>query len=102
MGEYKQARISRQLENLALEAASAVEADVARIDISPEGPRVVNIELNPNLTIPSKASGVNIPERMMASIYDNFEAHMKKPLFVKLVEDARSAVKDMLRTKHFI
>jgi len=102
-GEYKGTKIGLEAEHLALEAASAVEAQVARVDMSIEDePRVVNISLNPDMIIPTKATGINIPEKIIGAVYDNFESHMKKPLLVKFFEDAQSVMKDVLKSKQLI
>jgi hypothetical protein len=102
-GEYKEVKTGIEIEHLALEAASAVEAQTARIDISLDSePKVVNIELTPNLTIPSSATGINIPRKIINSVYENFESHLKKPLLVRFFEDARSVMKDVLKSKQLI
>lgn len=102
-GEYKKTKVGIEIEHLALEAASAVEAQVARVDISLDNePKVVNITLDPDLVTPSKVTGINIPEKVIDSIYNNFETHLKKPLLMKFFEDARSVMKDVLKTKQLI
>ncbi|MBL7160748.1 MAG: hypothetical protein ISS93_02775 [Candidatus Aenigmarchaeota archaeon] len=102
-GELKETKLGIDAEHLAVEAASAVEAQIARVDMSMnKTPRVVNIELNPDLITPSKATGVNIPEKVIQSVYENFEAHLKKPLLVKFFEDASSVMKDVLKTKQLL
>jgi len=100
-GEYKHTKIGIETERLALDAAAAVEAQIARVDITMEKEaKVVNIDLNPDFMTLSKVIGTNIPEKVIHSLYENFEAHLKKPLLVKFFEDASSVVKDVLKTKH--
>ncbi len=102
-GDYKSAKICVETEHLALEAASAVEAQVVRVDISTEDePRVANMELNPDLMVPSRVAGINAPQKVVESLHENFEAHLKKPLLVKFFEDARSVMKDVLKSKQLI
>lgn len=102
-GTLKNTKISIEIEHLALEAAAAVEAQFARIDISTDDfPRVVNIDLNPGLISSSKVTGVDIPEKIITSLKGNFEDHLKKPLLVKFFEDASSVVQDVLKSKQFL
>lgn len=102
-GKLKNQKISLETRQLALDAARAVDAGVARVDISlNENPRVVNVQLDPDLIAPSKATGINIPEKIIASIYENYKAHKQKPTLMKFFEDAKSVVKDVLRTKQLI
>lgn len=102
-GEYKQAKISIAVERLAIEAAAGMEAQIARVDISLDNePRVVNIDLNPDLVTPSQVTNTNLPEQVMLSVLENFDAHLKKPLLVKFFEDASSVVKDVLRAKQLL
>lgn len=102
-GELKNQKVSLDIQHLALDAAKAVEADVARIDISLNGnPRVVNIQLDPDLIAPSKATGINLPMKIIDSIYENYKAYRQKPTLMKFFEDAKSVVKDVLKTKQLI
>lgn len=99
-GEMKNQKISLEIKQLALDAARAVDTRMARIDLTlqPE-PKVVNIDLNPALIEPSKATGVDIPEKIIESIYMDFESHLQKPMIMKFFEDAKSVVKDVLKSK---
>lgn len=102
-GESKKQKINSEIEHIALEASRSVDAQIARIDMSmnPEF-KVVNIELNPGLITPSKVTGVNLPEKIINSIYENYKAHLEKPLLMKFFEDAKSVVKDVLKTKQLL
>jgi len=102
-GDIKQTKISLDVEQLALDAAAAVDAQVARIDISLNGtPKVVNISLNPELIKASKETGVNMPKRIMEIIHDNYTKHNEKPVLIRFFEDAKSVVKDVLKTKQLL
>ncbi len=102
-GELKNFKPSIEIEQMALDAARAIDTQIARVDISlSDSPKVVNIELNPDLVTPSRATGVNIPERVIKAITENYESHKKKPLLMKFFEDARSVVKDVLGSKQLI
>jgi len=102
-GELKNQKINMDIQQLALDAAKAVEADTARVDISLNGnPRVVNVQLDPDLIAPSKATGINIPRKIIDSIYENYKAYRQKPTLMKFFEDAKSVVKDVLKTKQLI
>lgn len=102
-GEYKSVKISLELEHLALEAVKTIDAQVARVDIAPgKEPCVVNVNLNPQLIVPSQVTGVNIPEKIIESISDSFDIHLKRPLLVKFFEDARSVVRDIMKTRQFL
>ncbi len=102
-GEMKQAKISLEIEQLALDAAAAVDAHVARVDISLNGsPKVVNISLNPDLLTPSKVTGVNIPKRVMEIVHENYTKHNEKPVLIRFFEDAKSVVRDVLKTKQLL
>jgi glutathione synthase/RimK-type ligase-like ATP-grasp enzyme len=102
-GEMKKQKINSEIEHIALDAARAIEAQVARIDLTltPE-PKIVNVELNPNLTRPSKVTGVNLPGKIINSIHENYKAHTEKPMLIKFFEDAKSVVKDVLKTKQMM
>jgi len=102
-GDIKNQKINSEIEHMALEAAHSIDSQIARIDIStnPE-PKVVNIELNPALIKPSKVTGVNLPEKIINSIHENYKAHLEKPLLMKFFEDAKSVVKDVLKTKQLL
>ena len=47
----------------------------------------------------SKATGVNIPARIIESIYDNYTSYKEKPMLLKFFEDAKSVMRDVLKTK---
>lgn len=102
-GELKSAKIDLETQHLALDTAKAIEAQACRIDIAlGEVPRIVNVDLNPNLINPSKATGVDIPRKLMESVKANYKAHKEKPMLMKFFEDAGSVVKDVLKTKQLI
>jgi len=102
-GNLKNQKINLETQQLALDAARAVEAGVARVDISLNGsPKVINVVLNPALIAPSKATGINIPEKIIKSVHENYKAYKQKPTLVKFFEDAKSVVKDVLKTKQLI
>ena len=102
-GEIKKQKITSEIEHMALDAARAIEAQVVRIDmtLAPE-PKIVNVDLNPNLTKPSKVTGINLPEKIMGSIQENYKAHLEKPMLIKFFDDAKSVVKDVLKTKQMM
>jgi glutathione synthase/RimK-type ligase-like ATP-grasp enzyme len=102
-GEFKNHRVGLDIEHLALDAAKAVDAQIARVDItlSPDA-KVVNIELNPNLVIPSNVTGTDIPKRIVESIHRNYTDYKQKPLLMKFFDDAKSVVRDVLRTKQLL
>ncbi len=102
-GEYKNNKIGLEVEQLALEAAKAVDAQVARIDISLNSePKIVNINLNPDLVRPSKVTETDIPERIIDSVHKNYGIHKERPLLMKFFDDAKSVVKDVLKTKQLL
>jgi glutathione synthase/RimK-type ligase-like ATP-grasp enzyme len=102
-GDYKSTKIGLDVEQLALDTAKAVDAQIARIDISlNDEPKIVNVDLNPDIINPSNVTGVNIPEKMIESIYNKYNEHKGKPLLMKFFDDAKSVVKDVLRTKQFL
>lgn len=102
-GEYKNHKPDPEVRELALDAARAVDAHVARVDIStnPE-PRIVSMDLNPELIRPSKVTGINIPMKIIESVYNNYTDHLEKPLLMKFFDDAKSVVKDVLKTKQLL
>lgn len=102
-GDYKNTKIGFDVEQLALDAAKSVDAQIARVDISLNGePKIVNIELNPDLIEPSRVTGINLPEKIIESIHENYERNKEKPLLMKFFDDAKSVVKDVLNTKQLI
>ncbi len=102
-GEMKNQKINIETEQLALDAARAVEAQIARIDIFPgETPKIVNIDLNPDLIKPSKVTGINLTQKIIEAVAENYREHQKKPLLMKFLEDARSVVKDVLKGKQLL
>jgi glutathione synthase/RimK-type ligase-like ATP-grasp enzyme len=99
-GEIKKEKLGVEARHVALEAASAIDAQVVRVDISNgKEPRVVNVELNPNLMEPSRVSGVNLPRKIMESVHSNYVMHRDKPVIMRFFEDAKSVVKDVLKKK---
>jgi len=102
-GEYRKHKITAEEEQLALETARAIDAQCARIDmcISPK-PKVVNIELNPNLIAPSKVTGVNIAQKLIESVHQNYMSHRERPMIMRFFEDAKSVIKDVLKTKNML
>lgn len=102
-GEIKKHNPSIEEKHLALEAARAVDAHIAKVDISTNGePRVVNIDLNFDMIKPSNVTGVNIPEKIINSVYENYKSHKEKPMLFKFFEDAKSVMKDALKTKQLL
>jgi len=102
-GSLKKHKIDLKTEHLALDAAKAIDAQIARVDISINGePKIVNIELNPNLTEASKAVGSNLPEMVIKHISENYKDYQQKPMLIKFFDDAKSVVKDVLKTKQMI
>ena len=102
-GDYKKYKLGAEEKQLALDATKAIDAQVARIDISLNSiPKVINIELSPNLILPSKVTEINMPKIMIESIYQNYTAHKQKPMLVKFFEDAKSIIKDVLKTKNLL
>jgi glutathione synthase/RimK-type ligase-like ATP-grasp enzyme len=99
-GELKKQNIDLKTKQLALDAAKAIDAQVAKVDISLNGePKIVNIELNPDLVAPSKAVGNNLSEMVIKAIHENYSIHQQKPMLMKFFDDAKSVVKDVLKTK---
>ena len=101
--DYKTHKMDVETKHLALEAARAIDAQFARIDISLNGePKVVNVSLAPDLMLPSKVSGVDLPKEVIAHIYENYKRHKDKPMIMKFFEDAKSVVKDVLNDKSMV
>ncbi len=99
-GKYKSFKLSVEAKQLALETADAIDTHVIRVDMSlRDGPKVVNIELNPDLIAPSRITKVNIPAKIIESVHQNYREHMEKPFLMKFFEDAKSVVKDVLKEK---
>ena len=102
-GELKNHKIGLEAEQLALDTARSMDAHIVRVDMSLNGsPRVVNVELNPSLIEPSKATGVNIPQKVVESVSENYRSHSEKPVLIKFFEDAKSVVRDVLRSKQLL
>lgn len=102
-GDYKNHKIGLEAEQLALDTIRSMDTHLARVDISLNGdPKVVNVELNPGLVEPSKVTGTNIPQRIMASVFDNYKSHTEKPILLKFFEDAKSVVRDVLKSKQLL
>lgn len=100
IGELKKQNIDLKTQQLALDAARAIDAQIAKVDISLNGePKVVNIELNPDLIAPSKAVGKNLIAMVIKSVSENYTAHQQKPMLMRFFDDAKSVVKDVLKTK---
>jgi len=99
-GSYKKMKHTIEMEHLAKQAATALETGVARIDLSLEKePKVVNVDLNPNIILPTKATDVDVSQKIIQAVSENFDSHKKKPLLMKFFEDAESTMKDVLKTK---
>jgi len=99
-GELRNQKLDGETEQLALDAAKAIEAQVARIDIAlGKVPKVANVELNPNLIAPSKVTGVDLPKKIISAVKANYRAHRERPMLMKFFEDAQSVVKNVLKTK---
>ncbi len=102
-GGYKNYKPDVEVKHLALEAAKAIDTQLARVDISVNGePKVVNIDLSPGLITPSRVTGVNLPKEIIAHVYENYKRHREKPMLMKFFEDAKSVVKDVLRDRHLL
>jgi len=102
-GNIKKYKPDIETEQLALDAAKSVDAQIARVDISLSDPmKVVNIELNPPLMDASKATDIDIPKKIIKAVYENYQNHKKKPLLIKFFEDAHSVVKDVLGSKKLL
>lgn len=96
-GTLKKHKLTHELSNLALDAADAINARVARVDIGfmKSGPVVVNLELDPELITPSKASGVNLARKFVESVHQSYLEHSQRPLLLRFFEDTKSVVKDV-------
>lgn len=102
-GDIKKTKISIDAEQLALDTASSVEAQIVRVDLSLNTkPKVVNIELNPDLILPSNVTDVNLPKKIIEHVHKNYNIHLQKPMLMKFFEDAGSVVKDVLKTKQLL
>lgn len=102
-GELKNHKITIEEEQLAIDTARSMDANLARVDISLNGePRVVNVELRPSLIEPSKATGVNIPARIVESIHQNYTNYSEKPMLFKFFDDAKSVVRDVLKSRQLL
>ncbi len=102
-GDYKNHKPDVETEQLALEAAKAIEAQVARVDIALDGgPKVVNINLNPDIIRPSEVTGVNIAKKIVEAVERNYTAYRERPMLMRFFDDAKSVVKDVLKTKQLL
>ncbi len=102
-GEIKGCKIDVETRQLALDAAKAIDAKALRVDIALNSePKVVDIHLSPGLISPSKASGTDIPKKIIHSIHYNYELHKEKPLLIKFFEDAKSVVKDVFKERGMV
>jgi len=99
-GSLKSHKLSLEAKHFALEAAEAIDTKIVRVDMTVDKePRLVNIELNPNLMKPSKVTGINIPGKIMESFHRSYNEHVDKPIIMKFFDDAKSVVKDVLSKK---
>ncbi len=99
-GSYKEQKLGVEARQLALEAADATGAQVVRVDMTmKDGPKVVNMEMNPNLITPSRVCKANVPRMVMESVYDNYRHHQDKPLLMKFFDDAKSVVRNVLKDR---
>jgi hypothetical protein len=102
-GELKKHRISIEEEQLAVDTVRSMDAHTARVDIAINGePRVANVELRPDLIRPSKASGVNIPRKIIESVHENYSRYTERPMLLRFFEDAKSVVRDVLHSKQLL
>jgi glutathione synthase/RimK-type ligase-like ATP-grasp enzyme len=102
-GEIKKFKLDLEVKQLALEAARAIDAQIARVDLTlSDSPKVVNIELNPKLIVPSEVTGENLPKLVMQSVYENYKKHLERPVLMKFFDDAKSVVKDVLKGKQLV
>ncbi len=102
-GEFKSQKINLETKQLALDAVTAIDAQVARVDLTiTKEPHVVDIDLNPGLIYPSTVLATNLPEKLMEAVHIGYESHKQKPLLMKFFEDAKSVVKDVLGTKQLL
>lgn len=102
-GKLKKFKLGLEIKQLALDAARAIDTQIARVDLTlSDSPKVVNIELNPELITPSDITGENLPKRFIESVHINYKKHLEKPVLVKFFEDAKSVVKDVLKGKQLL
>jgi len=101
-GQLRNHRIKIDEEQLAVDTARSMDTHFARVDIAINGePKVANVELRPGLIAPSRATGVNIPRKIVETVYDNYTTHKERPMLLKFFDDAKSVVRDVLRSKQF-
>jgi glutathione synthase/RimK-type ligase-like ATP-grasp enzyme len=99
-GELRNHRMGMEAEQLALDVASTMDTQIARVDISLNGsPRVINVELCPGLIDPSKVAGINIPKKIIELLKQNYTSYTEKPMLLKFFEDAKSVMRDVLKSK---
>ncbi len=99
-GTFKNHKLGVEAKQLALKAADAIDTHIVRVDMSlRDEPKVVNIELNPDLAGPSRITKVNIPREIIGCMHESYSLHAEKPMLMKFFEDAKSVVKDVLRNK---
>ncbi len=99
-GTFKSQKLSVEAKQLAIDAATAMDTQIVRVDMSLKGePRVVNVELGPDLVAPSKVTRVNIPEKVVEALHVNYKQHLEKPMIVKFFEDAKSVMKDVMKER---
>jgi gamma-F420-2:alpha-L-glutamate ligase len=102
-GKIKPFKLNPEIEQLALDTAKSIEAQIARVDIATsDTPRVVNVELNPSFIAPSKVIKENLVEKIINGVYENYKAHKEKPVLMKFFEDAKSVMKDVLKGKQIM
>ncbi|MBN2042945.1 MAG: hypothetical protein JW754_04020 [Candidatus Aenigmarchaeota archaeon] len=100
-GEFKKQKLGVEIEHLATEAAKSIDAQLARVDISVgDEIGVANVNLTPDLVTAGKITGVNMVEKFVERIFENYQSHKEKPLLMKFFEDAKSVMKDVLKDKH--
>lgn len=102
-GELKSHKLNMEEEQLVIDVARSMDTHLARIDIATNGePRVVNVELRPDLISPSKATGVNIPGKIIESVHQNFKSFQEKPMLFRFFDDAKSVVRDVLKSRQLM
>lgn len=102
-GNFKKTKLKPEVKQLALDAAKAVDTQIARIDLSlNNSPKVIDVKLNPELAKASKVVGVDMIKKIAESVYSNYQLHREKPMLVKFFEDAKSVVKDVLKSKQLL
>lgn len=102
-GDFKNHKPDVETKHLAIEAAKAIDTQIARVDISINGePKVVSMHLAPNLITHSKATGINLPKEIINHVYENYKRHKEKPMLMKFFEDAKSVVKDVLKDRQLL